>query len=1407
MLIDRVKSVQNSIHEQRSWQSPRVFMKSLLSGALGVGFAWSVLGGLDLAYAGDQASGKSATASSLKAPVAKVAQAAKPAESRSRLVTYTSEDKTLFALSLLPEAMISASSGARVAVIVDTSASQNGDYRTDSIEVAEALVAQLGEDAKVALLACDVEPIVLSEADSATSSKISDGFAKLKKRVPLGTSDLASAFRAAVNALADGEGDINIVYIGDGVHLSNLMNASEFETLVNDLVAKHATVHSLAIGGQTDVEFLATIANHTGGRVLVRKNITNSTTQQIGVELANATTKPVFWPSEAKWPAGFAEVYPAKLPPLRLDRDSILVGKLKSEAAAGALEIQGTLGGKPVAMKWNLNSETSNEDMAFLTQIVAKAAPNAGIMLPTAGSDALVDLGIAIQDSSEQLVKEARFALHTGDVDAAVSIAKEALKRSPNNLAAKNILEAAQGPQKPVKGSSGNSNSKIVKFVSARLTQDPFETQPPASDEPASGDAPADSNPFGDEEVPAAPVAPAVINAQPPMNEPAFGGGVGASNALGELATAGDLLAENENLRRVAAQQMSAQVNAELERARRSNDPSGSKMVLKALLEQIRRAPELDPASRVRLESRVAGAIQSAAKAEATARELASRDEAVRSSASASKRLLAERERRSQTIQQLVERFNSLMDQQLYAAANNEIAPQIHALDPDSTIDIVTNLESNSLANFRLVNEVVVARTRAFVDSLYLNELATIPFVDEPPIRYPPADVWQALSARRLERYGTIDLSGGNEAERRIFRSLSSRGEVNFNAQPLSQVMKFFSDQYNIPIVIDDQALEEENITQEEPITINLPEVSFRSALKLILEPLNLTYVIEDEVMRITGKKDSANVVRVYPVGDLVVPIISGGGGMGGGMGGMGGGGMGGGGMMGGMGGGMMDVKDQPSKKPAAPKVDPMTLVDKIASSDGPARLDAEAELAKWVSNKMSDAKENAKQNKDAECRKNFEEVIEVVSEAMRRSMPAVWMYDALCTSMQACDYPGSEIRRVMLSSIDFGGDAEAAIKIADYLASRGMKKEALGIYRDAHRASPMLKEPLENGLTLALELGQQDAIQWACTGILGQAWTDDHLPLIEKASLAAQSSYIKLKQENRTMQAYVFKNEMEQAQVRDLVVRVSWTGDADIDISVEEPTGSICSQSNARTINGGLLLSDGSSIDKPSKDGFSETYVCANGYAGNYRILIHKVWGEVAGGKVTVNLVSDYGTKDQLFVEKQIPIERDALVIAEVKTGHRKEPIFEAQLAQVRKDKATASGAVLAQGAVGGANNGNFDSGSYYQQLLLAYANGSSGSGGNGNGGFPPFFRRGAVGYRPNIQVIPAGTFMTTTAVLSGDRRYVRVTPSPFFMDIVAVDTFNFVTGDTGAGGGGGLGGGAGGGGGLGGFGGGGAF
>jgi hypothetical protein len=89
---------------------------------------------------------------------------------------------------------------------------------------------------------------------------------------------------------------------------------------------------------------------------------------------------------------------------------------------------------------------------------------------------------------------------------------------------------------------------------------------------------------------------------------------------------------------------------------------------------------------------------------------------------------------------------------------------------------------------------------------------------------------------------------------------------------PLSDVMTQLQGEYQIQIQIDRAALEAAGVGADSPITKSLHNISLRSALKLALEPLDLTWIIRDEVLMITTT-EAANrrlVTCVYNVQGLV---------------------------------------------------------------------------------------------------------------------------------------------------------------------------------------------------------------------------------------------------------------------------------------------------------------------------------------------------------------------------------------------------------------------------------------------------------------------------------------------------------------------------------------------------------
>ena len=115
-----------------------------------------------------------------------------------------------------------------------------------------------------------------------------------------------------------------------------------------------------------------------------------------------------------------------------------------------------------------------------------------------------------------------------------------------------------------------------------------------------------------------------------------------------------------------------------------------------------------------------------------------------------------------------------------------------------------------------------------------------------------------------------------SKAELEIQKSLSNKVDVKFNERPLSEVMDMLSELSGVPIVLDPVGMAAEGVTSDTPVTIRLnQQISLRSALNLVLAPLRLSYVIQDEVLRVTSEqtRDSNVYHKVYNVADLVIPI------------------------------------------------------------------------------------------------------------------------------------------------------------------------------------------------------------------------------------------------------------------------------------------------------------------------------------------------------------------------------------------------------------------------------------------------------------------------------------------------------------------------------------------------------
>ena len=1181
----------------------------------------------------------------------------------SRLATYEHDQQTAFALSL--SADLSRPAGEipphDVVVLYDTSASQLGAFRDDGLAALTAMLRDFSSQDRVQILMVDVAVTpVTSDWIDPLGADAQAALANIRQRTPLGASDLVLGLREAQQRLEDSAHARHIVYIGDAVSRLQLFGKDELTELTEALTAAQTSVSSFAIGPQRDLQLLAILANQTGGNVLVDHS--DLLARDAGAVLAEIVKAPVFWPQEASLPSEFLETFPHRLPPLRGDRDSIVIG-LAQRVEGGHARIVGMSDGAPAAIDWTLTMEPTNSDFASLPALIDMARRDDGVSLPTVGSAGLRETLRLLGEQAAELAQMAREALQRDERQDAHRLVAAALRIDPTNPTAHAIMH-----QLTESDGKRGSDAEVAEPAAddggqAQLSEKTWFVQRVIDENAVLQDGVIE---------PAGPIDGVIF-------EP-------AQLRVAPAQAARQFDADGQFVDRVIARRQAQEgllrtlVRNGIADARDSirDDPDLAIQDLKLLLENVRRTPDVSEDLRSQLQNQVRSAIRTTARRQVEKQQLDAA--AARSLAQAeTRRGIAEATRlREEQIKGITDRFNHLMDERQYALAN-EAADVIAELAPDTVLSSAAVAKSDYVYNYDTLDRINVLKNRGFLATLMEVERSHIPFPDEPPLVYPPADFWEEITRKR-EKYKSIDLATPGSAEERIFKELETTTGVDFAETPLEEALRELEQVHGIDIYLDRVALDTAQIDPQAPISIELKEISLRSALKLILKELDLTYVIRDEVLQVTTVEEAeANpVTKVYPVGDLVVPIISGlgggggiggigggglggalngggGGGFGGGGGGFGGGGLGGGGggfggggLGGGGGGGFFDVDDPVSlqQKPAKALPQPIQLAE---SNPSPAAWQdffrQQRGLPELQRVSAADVRETVRR---LMAERDYSQIQAVIQAALVEGMAQPWMYEALGLALLADKAPVTEVERALLSAVDLGGTVDEMYYAATYLARIGLDRSALRLLRTIAATEPARAETYAMAPKLARRSHDPDGVRWACLGVLRQAWPLDQKDVEKEARLLANATILRLEADGRHDQALAFRRACENAVARDCIASVSWGGDADVDVLVKEPAGSVCSLRNRRTRSGGLLLNDGSSLgaESSSAEGIFETYVCAEALDGKYQVLVRPVWGHVAGGQVSVTVAVHYGTPQQQILTQQVVLADEPVLV-----------------------------------------------------------------------------------------------------------------------------------------------------------------
>ena len=164
------------------------------------------------------------------------------------------------------------------------------------------------------------------------------------------------------------------------------------------------------------------------------------------------------------------------------------------------------------------------------------------------------------------------------------------------------------------------------------------------------------------------------------------------------------------------------------------------------------------------------------------------------------------------------------------------------------------------------------AKSDSFIQGMNDVETAAVVEVNDANPLVFNQDRWNIAKNRKSLAGGTTR----SEADLEILRKLEMQITLPFDQPtPLDLVVDYIRKNAEINIMVDEAALAEAGITSDMAIPTNLSNIKLKNYLKHSLTPLNLSYIVEDEVLTITGKnkRSSKTTVQYYPVADLVIGV------------------------------------------------------------------------------------------------------------------------------------------------------------------------------------------------------------------------------------------------------------------------------------------------------------------------------------------------------------------------------------------------------------------------------------------------------------------------------------------------------------------------------------------------------
>ena len=277
------------------------------------------------------------------------------------------------------------------------------------------------------------------------------------------------------------------------------------------------------------------------------------------------------------------------------------------------------------------------------------------------------------------------------------------------------------------------------------------------------------------------------------------------------------------------------------------------------------------------------------------------------------------------------------------------------------------------------------------------------------------------------------------------------------------------------------------------------------------------------------------------------------------------------------------------------------------------------------------------------------------------------WMYEWLAKSIEVRKHTDAEVKTALAFAALLAKrtrNPTDLVRIADMLVVRnfygpvGEPKYETNIGELIDMAAEKLPAhpvPAMMSVNLALKTKDPKRMGDAADRLLSLGWPGVDFDEQMRKDVAEQVGKLvqTLKDDGKTDEAAALAARLVASQARDFVAFLTWKGEADLDLLVEEPLGATTCYKTPRTVFGGAILRNG--FGKHAE----EVYSCPRGFDGDYTLRVETIFTDpekpVTEAKLVV--VTHEGTQsDEKRQEYTINLAKPGPVVVKLSGGRRKE-------------------------------------------------------------------------------------------------------------------------------------------------------